>query len=281
MYKLSIIPIVLLFLVFGNCDKTEDIDKPVDEEDSLLLDVLSTVEYVGDSVVYIGGKILSNGGSPIIEKGVYLTTRENELLVRYPNDSIKHPIGEGDEDFKFLFENTVLNAYYFRAYVINEYDTSFGREKWFRNDFPIHATLPRVITHEPINITNNSAVLKGEISDYNEFPIVSKGFYFSTLSKPELYGDTIFVSGDEYEFSLEMNNLSSDLIYRVKAFARNVKYENIGIEISFKTYSDSEVPCLGCETGLFIDNRDSMEYKWGQDRQPILDGRKLSLFAGY
>ena len=112
--------------------------------------ITRTPEVDGTESALLGGKIVSDGGRNIIEKGVYWGT--------YPNPEItgtKIDAGSGSEGYTVTISGLVLNeTYYVKAYIIN----SEGEYLGMQVSFTIRFTLSG-------NITFNNNLSYGSVSD--------------------------------------------------------------------------------------------------------------------
>ena len=97
---------------------------------AVTLAVLTTVSAssVIDTVAISGGNISSNGGAPIIARGVCWSTSSNPtILGNKTTDSTG--IGSFTSKLKGLTPNT---TYYVRAYATNSFGTAYGNEQSFK-----------------------------------------------------------------------------------------------------------------------------------------------------
>ena len=100
-------------------------------------------------------------------------------------------------------------------------------------------SLPVVMTLQANEITSNSVVLYGEVTEEGGSGVSQRGFCYSAAPDPGLNDSTIQVNSGPGAFSVEITGLKSGRIYYYKAFATNGKGTALGEEKSFTT--DTEV----------------------------------------
>lgn len=99
----------------------------------------------------------------------------------------------------------------------------------------VDSTLPILTTGEANMITNNSAVVGGNIVYGGGFSIVSRGVCFSTHPNPTIT-DIIINNGQGVgQFSCSLSSLNSNITYYAKAFAVTNNGVGYGNEITFNT----------------------------------------------
>lgn len=111
-----------LIILFSNCKKKE---KPP----TLLLPIITTdtIINITQSSAVSGGKILSDGGTAILEKGVCWSKNINPTILEYKT-SDGNGLGRFSSNIINLSSNT---TYYVRAYATNSVGTSYGNQLVF------------------------------------------------------------------------------------------------------------------------------------------------------
>ncbi|OFX89191.1 MAG: hypothetical protein A2X00_16510 [Bacteroidetes bacterium GWE2_32_14] len=182
-----------------------------------------------DSAV-VGGDVLDNGGTAIVEKGVYWGTTENTI-----NTGAKISMGSGDGPFSDTLSGLSRGVtYYVRAFATNGKGTSYGNEL----SFITTVELPLVSTIIPRNVETHSAVAGGNISSDGGSAITERGIYWGTSVESENTGTKMALGNGIGSFLDTINNLTPGTIYYVKAFATNSFGTNYGEEISFTTLGE-------------------------------------------
>lgn len=239
--------------------------EPIESREQL--EVITLVEYDLNNKVYVGGKILSDGGSPIIEKGIH-----DQHAFFHPPINYKYKyfykMGSGPGEYK-MEASYSNNPVHVVAYAINYVDTAYGDVVMYENKKPPTPRIlqPKIKTLDPSNITGSTVNLNGlvESNGYYGYEVdsflLNKGFYLGTCPKPEKFGEKISLELNDTSFSIKVADLFIDSTYYFKAYAENEKWIVIGEEKAFNLAKASD-QCIGCESGTFIDARDSMEYNW-------------------
>jgi hypothetical protein len=188
-----------------------------------------------------GGYISDDGGTPLLEKGVCLSTRENPTI----NDT-KVPQNGGD-DTQFICNISDLKPdthYYLKPYAITMGGVAYGDEREFKT-YP----LPVVKTGTVSEFTQTTARVDGVLTWSGPQMLVRHtGICYGTTSAPTYTGGLPFIfapSGNGREFAETLTNLTPGTLYYVRAFATVMKdsqtdnfddqYVLYGNEITFTT----------------------------------------------
>jgi uncharacterized protein (TIGR02145 family) len=161
----------------------------------------------------IGGSIISDGGSPVTETGIYWG------LSNIPaTTGTKVVVGNGVGGFSTTISNlNPATRYYFTAYAINEEGNTYGGEGSFTTlGIPIITTAP--ISNTP----ENSVLCGGEIISDGGYPITARGICWSINPIPtaDLVTKTIDGLGSG-KFTSRIDGLNSYTTYYVRAYATN------------------------------------------------------------
>lgn len=179
-----------------------------------------------DSVI-LNGEVKDDGNGNIKEYGFYWGLTDNT--------EHKVKISTIDETkFSYTLKSLESKAtYYYKAYAINEKGESTGEIKTFTSlDKDAIEGIPTVITNDATDITINSAMLNGVITNSGDSKIVQRGFYFGT-SESSMTKKTI--STTDSIISLHVTDLADGTTYCYKAFAVNSKGESCGSTNTFAT----------------------------------------------
>ena len=124
-----------------------------------------------------GGNISDDGGAPVTARGVCWSTNETPTIA----DS-KTEDGEGIGDFtSSITELEAGTTYYVRAYATNSEGTSYGDETSFTT-----LDLPTLTTAEVAEITQNSAISGGNITDDGGASVTVRGVCWSKEEAPTI-----------------------------------------------------------------------------------------------
>jgi uncharacterized protein (TIGR02145 family) len=174
------------------------------------------VADAGNGTISAVGIVWSTNQSPTIENNEGITTDGSEL-------------GEFTSSLTDLSNGT---TYYVRSYATNEKGTAYGEEKEFST---IEILSPTVTTTDVTNITTNSAVSGGNVTDAGNGTISSRGIVWSTNQSPTLESNEGKTSdGDGIgEFTSNQTNLTEGTTYYVRAYATNENVTSYGDEKQF------------------------------------------------
>lgn len=203
------------------------------------------IDTVGVTFAVCGGNVLHDGNHPVTERGVCWSTSESPcILDNYTVDSC----GEGVyvSQMNGLTKST---TYYVRAYATNQKGTAYGEQKMFTTA----SGLPKVTTSEVTEIKNSSAVCGGEVlSDYG-FEILSRGVCWSRHRNPTISNIATIDGTGLGTFSSNINNLTENATYYVRAYATNENGTAYGEEREFiagNVICGHEYVDLGLPSGL-------------------------------
>jgi uncharacterized protein (TIGR02145 family) len=171
-----------------------------------------------------GGEVISDGGVPIIERGVCWNTTENPTVLY--NKIIDT---SGLDSFIVFINNLEHNTtYYIRAYAVNEVGIAYGEQAVF-----VTKTFPVVITLDAYAITETTAITRGEITSDGGLPIIDKGVCWSTTSNPTITDNTTHDGTGIGVFNTTLTNLVHPTTYYVRAYATNEAGTAYGNQLVF------------------------------------------------
>src|SRR4030042_740893 len=214
---------ILLVIVIFSCEK---------EEESLPIVETYGVWYILQRTAKSGGNVIDDGGESILARGVCWNTASE------PKISNNHTTESGDTGIFVSTLNGLMPAtlYYVRAYATNKFGTGYGNEVTFES-CPVQIAI--VSTDLISSITSTSAVSGGLIGYNGGDSITSKGICWSTSNDPTLENSHSMNGTGNDHFVSQLNGLSGNTTYYVRAYAANSAGTSYGNELSFKTFSDS------------------------------------------
>lgn len=182
-----------------------------------------------------GSVTSSDTENKITAKGFCWGT-EPELTIEgtHTNDGLD--TGTYSYNLTNLTENT---TYYVRAYATTKLGTAYGEEKSFKT---VEVTLPTVTTKDVTNITTNSAICGGNVTDDGNGTVTARGICWSETHNPtinNIYSEETNNGTGTGSFTSQLTNLKDNTTYYVRAYATNEKGTNYGEEKSFTTLSSS------------------------------------------
>lgn len=162
-----------------------------------------------------GGQIISDGGIPIIAKGVCWSINENPTI----DLNSKTTDGTGNAAFASSLSGLEKGTlYYVRAYATNGMGTAYGNQEIFTTlDIPVLSTNPAT------EITSTSALSGGEIRSDGGADVNVKGLVWDTKELPTIALSTkTSIAGKlPNPFTGRMSPLAIATKYYIRAYATN------------------------------------------------------------
>lgn len=193
---------------------------------------------------------------------VYSSSKPNEVGFYY---STSTPVTNGTKvktnditstsqsyhyDFQVNVPDLMPGTYYVQAYAKNSKGTTFGDIKTF-----VISSDPFVKTLAATNVMQNTATLNGEIVFAGNPAFTERGFVYSrsftnpSIDDPESSTTKKVVSGTSTLFSANIDNLTNNVTYHVRAYVTNANGTVYGESVEFKTadpYANIiSIPTLG------------------------------------
>lgn len=170
----------------------------------------------------LNGSITDTGNGEITECGFYYGQTNNPTT--------KVTCSSVTTDFSYNLSQLEEGVtYYYKAYAKNEKGESCGEVVSFTTSKTAKLT---VVTLASTDVTKNSAVIHGTITDAGDEKVAECGFYYGTTSNPTT---KIANSSVATNFSYSLSSLSDGTTYYYKAYAKNEKGESCGDVLSFTT----------------------------------------------
>jgi len=202
----------------------------------------SSVTEILDISATVGGNVISDGGSDILDRGIWIDTSTNPEI-----SGVKISIGIGTGNFSKNMDNlTAGTIYYIKAYATNSSGTSYGEEISFTT-----LDKPSIQTITPSSVTVNSAESGGTIADDGGAEITSRGVCWNTSSNPTTSNFLTSNGSGTGSFISSLTNLNSNTTYYIRAYATNIIGTAYGNEESFTT--DEGVTIPNVETSIITD----------------------------
>jgi uncharacterized protein (TIGR02145 family) len=191
----------------------------------------SEVADITDNTAVAGGNVESDGGAQVIERGIVWSTFHDPSL---ENNDGKMNEGTGTGEFSVNVQGLYPETtYYVRAYATNSQGTAYGDEVEFTTiDFP------EILTHSVSDLTDNSAMLMGNVTDDGGGAIAGRGAVWSTSGEPTVdLNDGMTNQGTGAgQFTTSIGGLNAGTTYFVRAWAENNAGVSYGEVLEFKTY---------------------------------------------
>ncbi len=177
-----------------------------------------------------GGDITDNGGSPVTARGVCWDTSNNPSLSgSYSED------GTGTGSFTSQLSGLLCNTtYYIRAYATNTTGSAYGQVQSFTTG-DCTTDIPVVTTSDASNVTSNSALCGGVVTDEGGAAITARGVCYGTSQNPTVYGTHTTEPGGTGTFTSQLSGLDCATAYYIRAYATNSLGTSYGDQKSFTT----------------------------------------------
>lgn len=196
------------------------------------------VTDIAQTTATSGGNVTDDGGAAVIARGVCWSTSQNPTV----NDNHTSD-GNGTGIFTSNLTNLTANTtYYVRAYATNENGTSYGEQKSFTTLQNIE--LPTVTTADVTDITQNTAVSGGNITDDGGATVTARGVCWSKDPNPTIDNSFISNGNGTGSFTIEISGLTSATTYYVRAYATNSEGTSYGEQKTFTTLQYIQLPTV-------------------------------------
>ena len=197
-----------------------------------------TVTTVSISITFnsitIGGNISTDGGSPVMERGVYWGTKANPVTT-----GNKVPMGSGTGAFSGTINGlSPTTTYYFRAYAINSVGSAYGSEVTSTTV----ATLPTISTTTTSAITSSTATSGGNITNDGGSAVTARGVCWAKTTNPTIDNSKTNEGIGTEPFTSNISGLTRGTIYYIRAYATNGIGTSYGGQETFTTLA--EAPAL-------------------------------------
>ena len=190
-----------------------------------------TTGTITASTASFSGNILSDGGSPVLAKGIIWSTSPN------PTVALITKTNDGPGTGPFTSNITGLSAgttYYVRFYVTNSSGSTYGTEINFTTGTGSLATIGSTVSTG--SITATSATSGGNISSDGGYPGTLRGVVWATSTNPTVPSSSSTSDGTGTgAFTSNITGLSATTLYYVRSYATNPAGTTYGSEISFTT----------------------------------------------
>jgi len=205
-----------------------------------ILPTVTTIEAINitQTTATTGGKVMSDGGADVTERGVCYSTNPNPTLAN-PHTSDGSGTGTFISNLSGLTPGTL---YYVRAYAINSIGTSYGNEILFTT--LTTAILPTVTTNTVTDITQTSATSGGNVTSDGGSPATARGVCWSTSSNPTTTDNHTTDGSGTGTFISYLTGLTPNTLYYVRAYGTNNVGTGYGNEVAFTTGQNITSPIV-------------------------------------
>jgi uncharacterized protein (TIGR02145 family) len=211
-------------------NRTEEVSFVFAQPSSTSVITATTTDITVTSAV-TGGMVSLPEGSHVFQRGVCWGTAPSPDLDG--NYSIEeNGIGSFNTTLVDLNPNT---TYYVRAYAVSDYGLAYGNEQ----SFTTLSGIPVVTTAEVTDVTGNSALCGGTVTDDGGLAITARGVCWSASPNPTLSDSYTTDGTGTGSFTSSLTGLSASTTYYVRAYASNSNGTIYGGEQSFTTEAGS------------------------------------------
>ena len=195
---------------------------------------LDAADITTNSAVLRGS--INLDGKSITEKGFVVYTDENSVT---EYDVAGNEIGEFSCQISELEDGAV---YYYKAYMIVADEMFYGEEKSFTTLEEIVITIPEVVTVSVTEVTENTAILTGEVVSDGGAEVVERGFIWNDHYDGEgsIEDFIVEVGSGVGVFTYQLTGLQQNTEYYFLAYAINSEGEALGQNIYFTTLEGEE-----------------------------------------
>jgi uncharacterized protein (TIGR02145 family) len=198
------------------------------------LATLSTqnITVLSNSSASGGGTVLTDGGSPVLQRGVCWNTSPNPTIANnFTNDG--NGIGGFLSTITPLLPST---TYYVRAYATNANGTSYGNQVVFTTTVASNGgNLPTITTSPIVYLDSLSAFSGGNITADGGLAVTARGVCWAIGTTPTINNSHTIDGAGGGSFNSRVFNLLPNTSYFVRAYATNAAGTAYGIAYSFTT----------------------------------------------
>lgn len=171
----------------------------------------------------ISGKLLDDGGVPIIEQGFCYS--------KQPNPNINDAVALSPNLNLFLKNLEDGTIYYIRAFAKNRKGIGYGEIISFKT---IGYTFAEVFTHEITTYSTNSAEVNGKVILEGNTEVTERGICWGTNRNPTVQDTKVGAGSGPGSFGYTFRNLMEGQVYYARAYAINQKGVAYGEERSVR-----------------------------------------------
>ena len=263
--------------------------RPVQGEKIVLsLATLTTTvaTQITENSALVGGNVTADGNATVTERGVVYSTSSNPTIANN-----KLASGNGTGSFTCTLTDLQDNTtYYVRAYATNSVGTAYGEEISFKTN--VKKSLATLTTTAATQITENSALVGGNVTADGNATVTERGVVYSTSSNPTIANNKLASGSGTGSFTCTLTDLQDNTTYYVRAYATNSVGTAYGEEISFKTNVKKSLATLTTTAATQITANSALVggnvtadgnatvtergVVYGTSSNPTIDGNKLA-----
>ena len=185
----------------------------------------------------LNGLLLSDGNDTAVVVGFCWSENEEPTI----SDTLQI-VDIKDNIFSYYLSNLKDETQYFvRAFAQNRIGVAYGEVKAFTTASTV---IPTVLTTAATQVTTNSAVVGGNVTDDGGAEVTERGIVYSTTPNPTTANSKLTSGSGVGEFTCDLTDLQSNATYYARAYAINKKGTAYGEEVSFTTNKQIVLPSI-------------------------------------
>jgi len=241
----------MLLMLTTSCKKDDDSNNNSNPTGQIPVLATTAVSNITQTAASCGGNITSDGGSTVTDRGVCWSTNQTPTIA----DS-KTTDGTGAGSFVSSISGLSANTtYYVRAYATNSNGTGYGSAMSFTTENGgSGGNIPVLSTTAVTDITQTTANSGGNITSDGGATVTARGVCWSIGQTPTISDNKTTDGTGAGNFASNINGLTANTTYFVRAYATNSNGTGYGSAMSFITED-------GGSAGSFTDPRDGNVYQ--------------------
>lgn len=190
------------------------------------------VTSVSTTTAVSGGVITTDGGEPVLAKGVCWGSGQNPTVT-----GSKTVDGSGTGTFSSTITGlTEATVYHVRAYATNSVGTSYGADLTFTT-----ITKPALGLQSVSVATLTTASGSANVTSDGGSPVTDRGICWSTQHNPVKTDNTTTPGTGSGSFTGTLTGLVANTVYYIRAYATNVAGTTYSNELTFQAYALTDV----------------------------------------
>lgn len=171
----------------------------------------NTITNVGAAFAILGGEVISDGGSAILEKGICLNTNENPTLA-----DIHYSVGPGTGSFSLKVTLHPFTTYFIKAYATSLVGTAYG-------DQIVITTIATSLTVTATIIARGdaNALIEVNVVSDGSSPVTARGICWGTRISPTIVDNKTTDGAGAGKFTSSITGLDPGTVYYFRAYATN------------------------------------------------------------
>lgn len=206
------------------------------QDPSLPALLTATPTLISHTTAMSGGYVIDSGYSEVTARGVCWSTTESPTIEGAKTED-GAGLGSYDSVVTGLSPGT---TYYLRSYAVNSSGVAYGAQRSFTT---VNESSPVVFTTVPYDITRDSAMSGGEVTNQGSSTVTTRGVCWSTAADPTVADNVTTQAGGLGMYASAITGLADASTYHVRAYAVNSHGTSYGEDWAFTT-GDEQIPTV-------------------------------------